>query len=144
MNSDDLKNSVKQLYKARLSNSVDNCMQCFSESASFSLAGEGAATMGEQENSTRATIETLIEGWDWQEISDQTILLDGDSAAVFYILLAVFKPTGEQVRTSIADHLEFDDNGKVTSMVQYLDTAMVERMLASANHRAKQPSEYYP
>ena len=147
MNKDDISKCVKQLYAARLANNAEQCLQCFSPSGIFTMAGEdNQVYQAEQKTppSMREQLDALVAAWDWQAIDHQRIIVDGNQAAVSYQLTAVFKPTEERICTQISDHLCFDDDGKLIEFIEFIDTAMVQRLVSSAGKQQMKPADYYP
>lgn len=67
-------------------------------------------------------------GWRSQEI--HSITLQGNRAAVHFKLVAVFTPTGAEVRTELLDLVTVVDD-KVTDLVEFVDTAHVAQVVAA-------------
>lgn len=61
----------------------------------------------------------------------ESMTIDGDWAAVHYRLDAVFIPTGETVNSEVLDLLTVED-GKITSYVEFVDTAAVVALAGKA------------
>lgn len=124
---------LDKLYAARIADDVDAMMACIDDKAtmrqpadpcwgSHFAACEGATDI-------RSAMKMLVEAWDFVELERLTTLIDGDKAAVHSRLKARFKPTGKVVDTELYD-LWTIKGGKVTAMVEFTDTAMINAMIA--------------
>ena len=128
--------AIEDLYAARLSNNPSSCAAGFSEDASFRLAGSSdtgnfaLAVQGQAE--LKPALCALVDTWTWTAQEINSVLIDGSEAAVRYRLTTTHVPTGKSVETECMDHLVFDENLKVCSMVEFVDTAMVEHL--SSHH----------
>jgi uncharacterized protein len=60
-------------------------------------------------------------------------LEDGDRVAAFGVYSGIYKATSKSMRANFA-HLYLLKNGKIASMTQYVDTAMVQKALQPAGH----------
>ena len=59
-------------------------------------------------------------------------MIDGSKAAVHLLLTTQHTPSGRTVETELMDLFEFDEEEKVTSMVEFVDTAMTQGLQADA------------
>lgn len=124
---------VKAIYDARLANDEQACYACFSTDAQFVLVGEKQAVYQAENKvppSLAEQMTALIEVWEWQAMDIRRLVIDGNKAATMYDLKTVFKPTGEQVTTTIFDHILIGDDGKINEFIEYVDTAMIERLVS--------------
>jgi len=128
------------MYDARLANNVSACTQTFTKDACLSLVG-GTKNEFQANNKTAPRIENqikeLIAAWEWQELNNQRIVIDGNNIAVMYELTAIFNPTGEQITTAISDHLVINDDGKIKELIEFVDTAMIDRLSQSVVHQSR-------
>jgi ketosteroid isomerase-like protein len=81
-----------------------------------------------------AGIRSLMQGMIASfELSDFTILdmlIDGSGAAVRWEATIHYPVTGQIFTTEIADFITMD-NGQVTSFIEFIDTALAAKVLAS-------------
>jgi ketosteroid isomerase-like protein len=124
---------VRDFYRARLSNDVEQCMPFFAAHSTFRLAGSPTTKMvgrsSESLEAIRDQVTELIRVWDWQAQEIRNVVIDGDTAAARYILTTVFKPSGEKITTEIADVMIVRER-KVVEFHQFVDTAAIAQMLA--------------
>ncbi|AXC50475.1 nuclear transport factor 2 family protein [Paracoccus suum] len=73
----------------------------------------------------------LATEWVDYKADAQTFLEDGDRVAVFGVYSGIYKATGIAMRAPFA-HLYRLENGKIASMVQYVDTLLVSRALGES------------
>ena len=127
-----IEDRLDQLYRARLDNDPEGCLANFSELGTFSIAafaddGEAQITStGTSELANR--MEELVDTWRWVDRVVLRSLIDGNEATVRYRLVAQHRPTARTIVTEIMDYLKFDDRTKVVEFVEYLDTAMLQRV----------------
>lgn len=129
----EMEKAVRDVYTARLSNNIKQALDYFDESSRFVINGAHGTSPIALDVSTRPTIDEvlteLFKAWEWVEQDILHILIDGDHAAVHYRLKVRFTLTSEMLETEICDLLTFKA-GKLMQVVEFLDTALVERMLA--------------
>ena len=73
----------------------------------------------------------LATEWIGYRAEVHTYLEDGDRVAAFGIYSGTYKATGKAMRSPFA-HLYLVKNGKIATMVQYVDTALVQKALIPA------------
>lgn len=126
---------VRDLYGARLGNDLKNAAGYFSADSRFAINGAMEASNIALNISGKAKIEELLTDlfrtWQWTEQDIKHILIQDNRAAVHYRLKARFMPTGAIVDTEICDLLTFQD-GQLTEIIQFLDTALVGRLMGQA------------
>jgi ketosteroid isomerase-like protein len=72
----------------------------------------------------------LATEWTGYRADVHTYLEDGDRVAAFGVYSGTYYATGKSIRASFA-HLYQVRDGKIASMTQYVDTAMVRKALKS-------------
>jgi uncharacterized protein len=72
----------------------------------------------------------LATEWTGYRADVHTYLEDGDRVAAFGVYSGTYNATGKSMRASFA-HLYQVRDGKIASMTQYVDTAMVRKALKS-------------
>ena len=75
------------------------------------------------------TTEALVDLFQFEQLERLHAIVEGDAAAVLWRVL-VSTRGGEPVTTEIYDLWKFDADGKVTSLLQFADTALIAKMLA--------------
>lgn len=135
MNRQQIDAAIKELYAVRLTNDSEACVACFSEDASFRLAGsqgsDGFNVSMDGKAALRPVLSALTETWHWLALDIESVVVDGNEVAVRYRLTTTHVPSGHTIETEIMDHISFDEDAKVRSMIEFLDTALVERVMAS-------------
>jgi ketosteroid isomerase-like protein len=125
---------VQALYRARLSNDIDECMAFFHPHSTFRLANVTPTPTPQSDEpppALRDQVAGLLAVWDWKSIDIRNVIIDGNAAAVRYQLTTIFKPSEATITTEIVDVLTVD-GGKVAEFHQFVDTAAVERVVAAA------------
>jgi len=120
-------------YRSRLANDVDRCVAHFAPDASIRIAGSHDASPIAGSSSgpmavRRQTIE-LIGSWQWLSMRIESMTIEGDRAAVHFQLTTRFQPTGDVVSSELLDLLTVRD-GKIVSLVEFVDTALVALLVA--------------
>src|SRR3954453_14002433 len=75
----------------------------------------------------------LAAEWTGYRADVHTYLEDAGRAAAFGVYSGTYKATGKTMRANFA-HLYLLKDGKIASMTQYVDTAMVQKALEPAGH----------
>jgi ketosteroid isomerase-like protein len=122
---------IHTFYESRLANDADACLAHFSPTASFRLIGTPLPPGGApppSPDAVRRQVHDMVHTWEWKAFDLQSIAIDGDRAAVYYRLTTAFKPTRDILTTDVVDLMTFA-NGKVTSFIEFVDTALVERFM---------------
>ncbi len=77
-----------------------------------------------------ASIRSLVTTWQWTGFEIHSVLVEGNSAAARYELNTVHVPTGTAFTSESMDQFYFDGDGKITEMVEFVDTARVAQLEA--------------
>lgn len=132
MNREKIRKAIDALYTIRLTNEAAGCLTSFADDATFALAGGNEIrALGPPVRGKKALqpfLAQLVNVWRWIAHEPLAVLIDGQSAAVRYRLTATHVPSGKEVVTEIMDHIVFDENAKIREMVQFVDTAAIERL----------------
>ena len=127
-----IERTIKDAYAARKRGDVDSIVKMFSEDAHFQLAGAYVAspiaveTMGSGD--LKAALTVLVATFEWLEQDIQSILVEGDKAAVHWRGKIRSTVTGEIVDTELVDIFELKD-GRISSFVEFCDTALAARLM---------------
>lgn len=128
-----IENVIKNLYKARIQNDVEACLDLCSENVALQLAGsKEASAIASEVSGTSALRDFLIPlmaDWQWNQYDFKAILIDGNQAAVKYELNVTHIPSNRTITTQIMDHMVFNSDHKVTCFVQFLDTALIQQLI---------------
>lgn len=132
MTREKIRKAVDALYATRLTNEPEACLKSFAEDGSFAIAGakgiKGIGPLVRGKNAFKPMLAQLVATWRWTKVDPIAVLIDGQSAAVRYKLTTTHVPSGKSVVTEIMDHFVFDENAQIREMVQFVDTAAIERM----------------
>ncbi|MEL7536930.1 MAG: nuclear transport factor 2 family protein [Pseudomonadota bacterium] len=128
---------INEVYAARRANDPDRCVACFAENGTFQMAtfddsGQFALPSVAKQG-LAPLLKELTDTWTWTDREDISVVIDGLTAAVRYRLRTRHVPTGTDVETQIMDHIRFNDDLKIVEMVEFLDTAMLERKAAESD-----------
>lgn len=123
---------VEAFYRSRLANDVERCVAHFVPHGMLRIAGlESHSTPGSDAETLRRIYSDLIAAWDWRGMTVDSITVQGGRAVVHYRLDVVFRLTGEAFQTELVDLFTVHE-GRITSIVEFLDTARVEQMMKKA------------
>jgi ketosteroid isomerase-like protein len=127
--------TVMDFYRSRLANDVSACMAHYAPDAVLRIAGTpGPTSITETASGAEATCRMqseLIAAWEWRDQKIESMTIQGDRAAVHYALTAAFTPTGEVIESELVDIITLRD-GKIVSLVEFVDTSRVAQHIASA------------
>jgi len=134
MERDRIEVALRRIYAARAANDAESILEAFAPGACYRIAGSpesctlATAHRGE---ALRPAVEAMCRMFHVRELQPGRMVIDGDHAAVMVDARFTFMPTGEEVRTTMVDFWTFRD-GKVVDVIEFLDTAHVERLLAAS------------
>lgn len=125
---------IREAYDARMRGDLDGVMRHFTDGAVFCVSGSPAVSPVPMVASGRAAIHEvlrrLLEGFEFQHMTIMTMLVDGDHAAVHWHVRVKSVGNGMVAETDILDLIRIED-GRIASMNQFADTALINRMLGS-------------
>ena len=124
--------AVAAFFDARLSNEADALLGRFAEGAKVRVAGATGASGIAGQTSTdaelRATVAALLCDWRWMSVEVRSLLIDGNAAAVRYTLQTTHLPTQVVSESESMDQFFFDETGRITEMIEFVDTAKVAQL----------------
>lgn len=127
-----VENAIMELYRRRLTNETEPCLECFADNVAFRLAGGqrsgGFSAAIHGRSALRPIFNGLTETWKWTRHEPQSVIVDGNKAAVRAELTATHAPTGSMVVTEVMDEFVFDEDLKIVSFVEFVDTAAIEKL----------------
>nr|WP_321269674.1 nuclear transport factor 2 family protein [uncultured Tolumonas sp.] len=96
----------------------------WTEAAGFPYAG----TYIGPDDIVANVFQRLATEWIDYRAQVHTFLADGDQVAAFGVYSGIYRKTGKAMTASFAHHYRLK-NGKIVSMEQYVDSAMVQQAL---------------
>jgi ketosteroid isomerase-like protein len=133
--SGDMRKLIVQAYKARDEGHADELMSAFHADAVFRLAGDkkvvAVADTIEGHGNIRGAMRGFIEKFEFRGREIISMIFDGDRAAVHSRINVRHRGDPEAYTTDILDLFTFRD-GKIVELVEFADTALINRMTASA------------
>jgi ketosteroid isomerase-like protein len=124
---------IQDAYAARAAKDMDAIVRIFKPDAVFHLVGSPAtfpgATRAEGHDQLRAAIGSLIQAFDFLDQTMLTSVIEDGKAAVHWRLKVKHNPTGAIFSTELLDLWTIED-GRVASLVQFCDTALVASVVA--------------
>lgn len=130
-----LQSIVDDAYAARIAGDVDDLMARFLPDAKFRLAGSSDASPGAMMANGAAEIrpmmEQLCQMWKFLVREQLSLVVDGENVAVHSAIRAKFLPSNEIVDTEFHELWTIRD-GKIASLLQFIDTAMVNAVVGRA------------
>ena len=132
MNREQTEAAVNGFFSARMKNQPSEVFETFADGAKVRMAGaQDASSIAHRTQTTeelQASIEGLVGDWKWTDLQMLSILVDGNSASARYDLSAIHLPTGTQVSTESMDQFYFNDQAKITELIEFVDTALVAQI----------------
>lgn len=122
---------IRATYQGSSAQNGQNLLAALAPDATWTEA-EGfpyAGTYTGPEAILAGVFHRLATEWTDYKAEAHTFLEDGDRVAVFGVYSGTYNATGKAMRADFA-HLYHLKNGKIASMVQYVDTLVVSRALA--------------
>ncbi|MEM1383364.1 MAG: nuclear transport factor 2 family protein [Pseudomonadota bacterium] len=124
----EIKGVLHALYAARLANDPRRVMAFFADNAVFELVGSVEASpiacRVEAPHALHSVMVALCETWEWRSLEVETMLIDGDQAAISYRLDVRHLPSGRVVQSQIVDIATLRGS-EVVHFKEFVDTAMV-------------------
>ncbi len=125
---------LEELYAARVRGDLKALRKLFAGTATFQVAGsEQASPLATLVKGNPGIMDLLQDMIFTFELSDFTIvemLIDGGSAAVRWQATVHHTGTDQVFTTELADFITFE-GGKVSAFVEFLDTALAAKVLAT-------------
>ena len=122
---------ILSIYQARKLGNKDDVARYWAPGATFRLAGDhdqlGSFPGGPVE--AQAAIAALIDRFTFHEMTSLSMLIDGNRVAAHWKVL-LSAANLEPFETEIADFWRLDDQGRITELVEFADTASIARLAA--------------
>lgn len=128
---DTIERTIRQAYEARQRSDHAGLAGFFAPNATYRMAGKshllGGMPVGPVDAMT--AIGGLIDQFTFPQLSLAAILIDGNRAAVHVEMHAVATRSAKESPSELLDIWTFDDDGKVTDITEFADTALIGHML---------------
>jgi len=135
MTRDEIESVVRKFYADRTTNDLDRTFETWADNASLDYAGCSSASPFpchiEGLPAVREACAQVLKTWPWKKVDIQSLIIDGNKAAVHYRLTTGFSPTGEELETDVVDLITLK-NGKIVGYVEFVDTAKVVQLANAA------------
>lgn len=121
----DVESFLRNAYEVRQRESLDEISALFHPSACFSVLGGDAAEAGV--NQCRSVMAGILDSFQLLDHSIESIVIDGDRAAVYWRGKFRAKATDQVGETDLVDVIELKD-GRIFWMKSFFDTALAARL----------------
>jgi ketosteroid isomerase-like protein len=129
-----IENLLEELYAARVRGDLETITRLFAANATFQVAGTDDAspmpTLVKGNSGITSLMQSMITNFEVSDFTVLEMLIDGGSAAVRWQGTFLYTKTGSMFTTELADFITIAD-GKVTSFIEFLDTALAAKVLAA-------------
>jgi ketosteroid isomerase-like protein len=128
---DQILDTIDQIYAARVAGDKSSFARYWAEGSTYEMMG-APQTLGEQsrtKNDARTAINELIDTFKFHTVNRIDSVVDGNRA-VIRLQIDVSTGGGPIHKTELLNIWEFGDDGKVQSLAESVDTALVARMLS--------------
>ena len=123
--------TIDEGYAQRMAGNKDAMRRIFAPDAQFRIAGDPTLIPGvaASAGSAAPTVEALMDDFEFHDMERLDTIVEGDKAAVYSRVTLSYRG-GHKVTTELYDLWTIDQDGRVTSMLQFADTALVARLTA--------------
>jgi ketosteroid isomerase-like protein len=122
---------IDRAYAARQSSDKEALRSFFAPGAEFRIVGQGRLIDGFPVGPADAveTVDELIDLFQFHRMDRLQVMIDGDAVMIRWAVETSCSG-GPCVETELCDIWTLGDDGKVTSIVEFADTALIADMLA--------------
>jgi ketosteroid isomerase-like protein len=122
---------LRAAYDARARGDKAALEGMWSPGATYRMAGAATLVAGfpAGPGALRPTVNELIDRFEFSDVELDGIVVDGASAVVRWSG-TVATAGKEPVRSEVCDMLTLDDEGRIAGVIEFLDTALLARLLA--------------
>jgi len=121
--------TIDELYKARVKGDISVLEKFLAPGAKYRLAGGSRALPKLANGSAKKTIGGLIDLFEFKSVKQLSATVEGNFAAIRWRIKMSTKD-GQTATTELFDLWEFNKAGKAKSLIQFGDTALLERMVS--------------
>ena len=132
MHQNELLRIIEEMYAARRNEDVDQSLDYFSEDAVFRIEGKSLGPIAEAisgKQALREMFSALFATWDWKDYPIERILVDGQNVAVYCKGYMHNTEHNKDVYIETLDLLVFNEGGKITEFIEFLDTKLLSQYL---------------
>ncbi len=126
----ELLQKIDATYEARARNDKEGVAEILAPGARYRLVGdtEMLSDFPTEAQEAQTAISTLIDRVKFENYERRGAVVEGNTAAIYWqVTLSVDgKPP---VTTEFCDLWEFDEHGKASSLLQFIDTALLQNLL---------------
>ena len=121
---------IDDAYDARRRGDKGALATYWASDAKYRLAGDGSLLAGMPVKPTNAVQATndLIDRFKFEKVERLDALVDGNTASVHWRVTMV-PPSGKSVTTELYDLWKFNPDGKIASLLQFGDTALLKSLI---------------
>jgi len=125
--------AIDETYRLRAAGDKAAVQAHLAADAQFRLAGDATLMPGVATGPGHAppAIAALIDTFVFHEHERLNAIVEGDQAAVHW-RVTVSRPGGQKVSTELYDLWTIGKDGKLTSVLQFVDTALVVRLMGES------------
>lgn len=122
--------TIDDAYAARVRGDKDALARYWAEDASFKIVGDPAPfkTLTFETHQPMNAISDLIDKFEFSDLTRISALVDGNRAAIRWEVTVTVHGC-EPIRTELLDLVDLDEQGRITSFVQFADTATILTLL---------------
>lgn len=122
--------AIQEVYRLRIAGDKPGLAELLAPNARLHLAGDATLMPGVATGPAEAmpTISALIDTFEFHKHELLDAVVEGDKAAVLS-RITVSRPGGDTVSTEVYDLWTFGDDGRPASIHQFVDTALVRRLM---------------
>jgi ketosteroid isomerase-like protein len=126
---------LREAYAARMRGDIDTIGRIFADNARFEMAGSSQVSRVparvEGAGQIRPLISQMIKTFELSDLRILSMIIEGSKAAVHWRVKVRSSVTGETADTQLMDLVEVKD-GRITSFVEFCDTALASRLMSRA------------
>lgn len=121
---------IDDLYVLRVKGDTEALNACWAEGGQYRIAADPVHIQGFPENpgEGRTVVAELVQLFRFHDVERADAIVEGNMAVVHW-RATISKGDGEPVATEICDIWKLDDAGKIESLLQFADTALIRAML---------------
>ena len=133
---DELESAARNFLVERLKNDPKVTLALFAADGAVRFPGAGEASQIAHVTSGRdeliASVDRLLGAWRWDTVNVHSVFTADGCVAIRYSLTAVHLPSGIPIATESMNEFHFDTQGKITQLIEFVDTAKAEQLQAQA------------
>jgi len=133
-NREDIDNLVREAYRLRVAEDVAGVCDMFAPDVDFRFVAapkvQAASFAAAGQPAFRPLMEQLVKTFQLKDFDLKALLIDGNRVAAHWNARIRSTINGQEMVTDVLDLMEVRD-GKISSFMEFCDTASVERMTAA-------------